>query len=308
MSILDSNCNIWINANAGSGKTTSLVKRFLSLVLNGTDFDKILCITYTKTAAKEMQHRITSVLQKWQLLNEQDLEQELENYTLENTRFYLQKASGLYDEIINSGKAFKISTIHSFCHNLLKQYGNVTEVTKETEILNNEIVDKLKKAIKQKLAKIDGEVLNEYRFILKHKGDFFIDNLMEEVFENIAFHTQNIGKNWEELIPDDALFLIKNEQSLSIFKDEITHSINNIGIDVLKAFLLELKIKIDIEENDDFFEAVCKGLLTKAGELRKLKLEKIKNERVVNIISDWQSFIAGKIMQSGHNFNSICCL
>ena len=47
----------WVRANAGSGKTRVLIDRVARLLLHGTIPQKILCLTYTKAAASEMQNR-----------------------------------------------------------------------------------------------------------------------------------------------------------------------------------------------------------------------------------------------------------
>ena len=47
--------SIFVKANAGSGKTRVLVDRVARLLLAGAAPDKILCVTYTKAAAGEMQ-------------------------------------------------------------------------------------------------------------------------------------------------------------------------------------------------------------------------------------------------------------
>ena len=48
----------WLSANAGSGKTRVLTDRVARLLLDGTDPQNILCLTYTKAAASEMQNRL----------------------------------------------------------------------------------------------------------------------------------------------------------------------------------------------------------------------------------------------------------
>ena len=45
----------WLSANAGSGKTRVLTDRVARLLLHGTNPQSILCLTYTKAAATEMQ-------------------------------------------------------------------------------------------------------------------------------------------------------------------------------------------------------------------------------------------------------------
>ena len=50
----DPSANVWVSANAGSGKTSVLVDRIIRLMLSGADPERILCLTYTKAAAGEM--------------------------------------------------------------------------------------------------------------------------------------------------------------------------------------------------------------------------------------------------------------
>ena len=51
----DPDASAWVSANAGTGKTQVLVKRILRLLLASSGPECILCLTYTKTAAAEMQ-------------------------------------------------------------------------------------------------------------------------------------------------------------------------------------------------------------------------------------------------------------
>ena len=48
----------WVSANAGSGKTHVLAQRVIRLLLDGTQPQKILCLTFTKAGATEMAARI----------------------------------------------------------------------------------------------------------------------------------------------------------------------------------------------------------------------------------------------------------
>ena len=56
------NTNFFVEAGAGSGKTTMLVNRMIAMVENGIDIDKICAITFTKAAANEFYERFQSLL------------------------------------------------------------------------------------------------------------------------------------------------------------------------------------------------------------------------------------------------------
>ena len=55
----------WLSANAGSGKTKVLTDRVARLLLRGVAPARILCLTYTKAAASEMQNRLFKLLGEW---------------------------------------------------------------------------------------------------------------------------------------------------------------------------------------------------------------------------------------------------
>jgi ATP-dependent helicase/nuclease subunit A len=63
----------WLSANAGSGKTRVLTDRVARLLLDEVPPERILCLTYTKAAAMEMQNRLFSRLGDWAMTPEDEL-------------------------------------------------------------------------------------------------------------------------------------------------------------------------------------------------------------------------------------------
>ena len=56
--ILERNQDIVVTAGAGTGKTRTLVARYLALLTEGVPLRSIVAITFTKKAAREMRNRI----------------------------------------------------------------------------------------------------------------------------------------------------------------------------------------------------------------------------------------------------------
>ncbi|TQS70400.1 double-strand break repair helicase AddA [Rhodobacteraceae bacterium] len=114
----------WLSANAGSGKTRVLTDRVARLLLGGTEPQKVLCLTYTKAAATEMQNRLLKRLGAWAMLPDADLRAELidlgEEAQINAER--LAEARRLFAKAIETPGGLKIQTIHSFCAALLRRF------------------------------------------------------------------------------------------------------------------------------------------------------------------------------------------
>ena len=117
---IDPKASAWVSANAGSGKTTILTKRVIRLLLSGVAPEKILCLTYTKTAAAEMQNRVFEELGRWVTLHENELSraiEELEGRRPDRQR--MARARRLFAGAVETPGGLKIQTIHAFCERLL---------------------------------------------------------------------------------------------------------------------------------------------------------------------------------------------
>ncbi|MCH8466196.1 MAG: double-strand break repair helicase AddA [Roseinatronobacter sp.] len=111
----------WLSANAGSGKTKVLTDRVARLLLRGIEPQRILCLTYTKAAASEMQNRLFALLGKWAMLPEDELRAALAQID-EAPRDGLAEARRLFARAIEAPGGLKIQTIHSFCASLLRRF------------------------------------------------------------------------------------------------------------------------------------------------------------------------------------------
>lgn len=114
----------WLAANAGSGKTKVLTDRVARLLLAGTEPQKVLCLTYTKAAAAEMQNRLLKRLGSWAMLEDGALRADLaalgDEAPLDAEG--LARARRLFAQAIETPGGLKIQTIHAFCAALLRRF------------------------------------------------------------------------------------------------------------------------------------------------------------------------------------------
>jgi len=117
----DPHSSTWLAANAGSGKTRVLTDRVARLLLGGVNPQNILCLTYTKAAASEMQNRLFARLGDWAMKSDRDLRAALVDLGVDDAA-NLPRARRLFARAIETPGGLKIQTIHSFCSSLLRRF------------------------------------------------------------------------------------------------------------------------------------------------------------------------------------------
>ena len=101
----DLTTNLLVEAGAGSGKTTALVRRLLQHVVSGTPIEQVAAVTFTRKAADELRERL-----------QLRLEAAMTDATLDEAAQY-RCATALRD----LDRAF-LGTIHSFCARILREH------------------------------------------------------------------------------------------------------------------------------------------------------------------------------------------
>ncbi|HRN97955.1 MAG TPA: UvrD-helicase domain-containing protein, partial [Flavobacterium sp.] len=144
------------DASAGSGKTFTLVKEYLSIILASPYDDayrNILAITFTNKAVHEMKSRIVSALSdiaspQTSAKGLQILEQISQKIGQEPS-LIKDKARRIIRHMIHNYAAFDISTIDKFTHRIIRTFAHdlnlpsTFEVSLDTENLLSEAVDAL---------------------------------------------------------------------------------------------------------------------------------------------------------------------
>ena len=140
------------NASAGSGKTFTLVKEYIKVLLNSDDifsFQKILAITFTNKAAGEMKERVLSSLEDFADGKENDLFNVLIKEIRIDKNLIQERSKKILDAILKNYAAFSITTIDSFTHKIIKNFAYNLGLSLNFEVemdgvsLLNEAVDVL---------------------------------------------------------------------------------------------------------------------------------------------------------------------
>ncbi|QZY54153.1 helicase-exonuclease AddAB subunit AddA [Crassaminicella profunda] len=124
--------NLLVAAAAGSGKTAVLVERIIQMIIKDQiDIDKLLIVTFTNAAAGEMRERIGAAIL-------QQLEKKDENEE------HLRRQINLLNRA-------SISTLHSFCIDVVRKYFHLIDIdpnfrigdSTETSIMKMEMLEEL---------------------------------------------------------------------------------------------------------------------------------------------------------------------
>ncbi|HSX13971.1 MAG TPA: UvrD-helicase domain-containing protein [Chlamydiales bacterium] len=106
-----------LEASAGTGKTFTIEHVFVRLILEKVPIEKILVVTFTRAATRELKYRIRANLEKalQSLLNNQAAWPYLEPFIgSDDATISLSQSCLCFDEA-------KIFTIHGFCYRMLKE-------------------------------------------------------------------------------------------------------------------------------------------------------------------------------------------
>lgn len=247
------------DASAGSGKTYTLVKEYLKIILVAKKADayrNILAITFTNKAVHEMKSRVVESLSEFAKENPsnkaQDLMQHIQLETGLSINAIHLKAKSIIKNLIHNYAAFDISTIDKFTHKVIRSFAHdlnlpiTFEVSLDTENLLTEAVDA----------------------IIAEAGN---DKQLTELLVNYTLEKTNDDKSWDisrEIMETGKLILNENN------REEITHfhdkSIEDF--DDIKGNLTEL----------------CKSILEETAALATTALELISKNGI-----DEKSFSGG---------------
>lgn len=302
---LDYKHHISLTANAGSGKTFVLSRRYVEIAENeDLPLSNIVAITFTEKAASELYRKIAD-----------EIERRIQTYTdREKIRILKKKRRQLVSA--------NISTIHSFCINILREFPTEAEVdanfapidsNSSRELIDLSIEELLNEAPENK------ELFGKIKYLIRYTGSQ--RNFIKQLYTLIA-NRRNVQKVMREIysLSDSEITEFFDNQFRKIFNKiffeaetpysavlNAVESVNNAVLDEkpdnpyainINYYLNELKSKTDVYEMISFLLRLGESLLTGSDtvrnrgyftkELRKSYFEEI--QIIENYFSELRNF------------------
>jgi ATP-dependent exoDNAse (exonuclease V) beta subunit len=218
--------NCVVKAGAGAGKTTVLAFRFLNLILqNEANCDEILTLTFTKKAAAEMYERIYN-----QLL------------IVKDRLPIMEKQFSLFPKAT-------ISTIDSFCNQIVKQDCIRYGIPSDFSIDNNKASQITKRCTQQLIENED--ILPGFEFLSKaYSPNIIIDDILVKLANSsfyfpLEFEKDRLFEECKDLINSS---IQENADNLLVLFSNIVEP--DYGV-------LTPKTKSTIKELEIFYEKLC---------------------------------------------------
>ena len=256
--VLDTAQSFLVQAPAGSGKTSLLVQRFLSLLAEVEQApEEILALTFTRKAAAEMRDRIIDALQLGLQNSAPDNEYEFKLWSLAQKVLLRDKHATW--ELIDNPARLKIQTIDALCANItaqmpiMAQFGAQPQITTKPEILYQKAVNQLLQ--ESSLATAWGAELN---ILLAH-----LDNDRLKV-NNLLISMLKIREQWlpvvvQHLSQQEIRSVL--EASLETVIDEALSNLHSVVPEIVDFELLQCQ---EPETLDDCLQ-LANILLTQTG-------------------------------------------
>ncbi len=261
---LDLERNIIVTAGAGSGKTTVLVERYVRILLERKEHPAhILAITFTEKAAAEMKNRVVERLQT-----------ELQKGTHPQRAF----------ELLAATPEMHISTIHAFCHRLLRKYANLVNLDPEFDVADDLTISEIQELVFNRFFNQDALPFDaQTRPLVEQAIEYFSIDKIQNLFKSVYAHrlqllphlhhmqsrqVPDLLLQWEQIkqhrITEFVQALLRHPAMVQLQRAPLPEGKANYQ-KKLRAFLQYLQNAKKIDPGEMF--AQFRGLLTQKGKL-----------------------------------------
>jgi ATP-dependent helicase/nuclease subunit A len=291
----DPDISAWVAANAGAGKTYTLANRVARLLLADASPQKILCLTFTKAAAAEMQERLFRQLGEWAMLPDEDLRDRI--IAIGGDAHADQaKARRLFAGALETPGGLKVLTLHAFCQILLSRFPLEAKIPPAFEVLDDqtarELIAHARQHVLEKAGTGDAVLAQAVARLVTETSEATLNGLLEAA---VGGDRRKLDRYFARI--GDLATAVRKQHGLAEGEDEQTIPQNFCAslaeeIDQLRAaqswlasggkndVKLAERLAIVIDNATDGFSALGEALLTSEGEPRvKLAGKKLADAR-----------------------------
>ena len=186
--------NVWVQANAGTGKTSVLIERLLRILFrDNAPNSGILCLTYTNAAAGEMRGRILGALRNWAMANNDELRELLVGISKNKTPTDddLAHARAVFFKYIDNPDLLKIKTIHGFCEEILHRFPTEAGLAPSWSLISDAPQRVL---LHDALDKLINSSYNDAN--VKDAFDYLVGTISEHKIDDLLKHLEQQCKNF----------------------------------------------------------------------------------------------------------------
>lgn len=284
------------NASAGSGKTFTLVKEYLKILLQSENiflFQKILAVTFTNKAAGEMKERVLNNLQEFSEGKKNDLvfiildEIPIDFANIKN------RSKKILDAILQNYTSFSITTIDSFTHKIIKTFAFDLGLSLNFEV-EMDAISLLEEAVDVLISKIgtDKDITNLLiQFSLDKADEDKSWDISRELHEISRILLQeDDAKNLKQLSKKHVTDFLLLKEKLKLENETIEKEF----LKIVKEATSLLKAN-SLETSDFAYTGEYVKHFLKFKEIKHLKSDAIKfNGRLHKTIAEGKNLYAGK--------------
>ena len=298
----DPDVSVWVEASAGTGKTKVLSDRVLRLLLKGVLPARILCLTYTKAAAVEMNTRIAKRLSQWTVIDDEKLRCELQQLlgkTMISAETMAQ-ARRLFAILLDAPGGMKIQTIHSFCQEILKRFPLEAKVSPYFEVMDDRAANEAMEQIKVNLLREaetcpEGKTAQALAYITSKMSEYNFPKLMAGLNVQRNKIMRLLTNGGEKLVAEIAQRLkVREDENLDTAQTEFWQNTNEQAAQFL-AEAMQYGSATDQAKGENLkqalqnkdYEKYHKIFLTDNNEPRK----NVATKAVMARIADGESFV-----------------
>ena len=212
--------NVWVQANAGTGKTSVLIQRLLRILFRTKDLSNsgILCLTYTNAAAGEMRNRILAALREWSISSDEKLKDLLQGITPKKSvnENDLAHAKEIFFKYIDNPEILKIKTIHGFCEEILRKFPLEAGISPSWKLISdsNQKILQQEAFIKLINTSNNEDVINAFSHIVGKVSETYMDELLEILSSQYKYFF-----NLNEITNYRKYFIDKTKEFLNLNSD-----------------------------------------------------------------------------------------